>query len=137
RPGVYCTDAAPRAFPQDVQRHSSDRWHLAPLDLGRNEIKNQRVFNDLDPPIGRDRGYQSALDLSAGGVATGMGDAMAHVAALPGQLQLPGKITIELCAAFDELGHLIGPFGNEHPYGFLDAETRACDQGVVNMLLNC
>ena len=48
RPSVHCADAAARAFPEDVQRHAGHGRFLARSDLGRNEIKDQGMLDDLD-----------------------------------------------------------------------------------------
>ena len=112
RTRVYRTDAAPGALSEDVQRRPGHRWLLARLGLGRNEIKDQRMLHDLDPLIGGDCGYQSAFDLRARGVTSGVRNAIAHMAALAGEFQLAGKITIKLCASIDQLGHLIRTFGD-------------------------
>ena len=48
RTGVHSADAASGALPEDVQRHPSDGRLLPRANLGRNEIKDQRMLDDLD-----------------------------------------------------------------------------------------
>src|SRR5512133_4249613 len=110
RTRVYRTDPAPGALSEDVQRRPGHSWLLARLDLGRNEIEDQRMLHDLDPLIRGDCGYQSAFDLRARGVTPGVRNAIAHMAALASELQLTGKVTIELRASIDQLGHFIRTF---------------------------
>jgi hypothetical protein len=134
--GVHSADAASGAFPEYVQRHPSDGRLLPRANLGRNEIKDQRMLDDLDAAIGGNRGDQRAFDLGTGGVPSRVSDPITHVAALAGQLQPASKITIELSASVDQLGHLVGAFSDEHAYGILDAQASAGHQRVVNVLLD-
>jgi hypothetical protein len=137
RTGVHSADTASGAFPQYVQRHPSDGRLLPWADLGWNEIKDQRMLDDLDAAIGGDRGDQRAFDLGTSSVTPRMCDPIPHVAALASQLQPAGKIAIEFCASVDQLGYLVWALSDEHAYGFLDAQASAGHQRVVNVLLNC
>ena len=76
------------------------------------------MLDDLDRGIRCHGGHERAFDLGAGGVTAGVSDPAPHVAALAGQLQLPGKITIELRTSVDQLGYLIWALGDEHAHGF-------------------
>ena len=48
----------------------------------------------------------------------------------------PAGVTVELRPSGDQLGHLVGPLADQHPYGLLDAQTGAGHQGVVDVLLD-
>ena len=63
-------------------------------------------------------------------------NAIAHMSALASELQLTGKIAIEFSASVDQLGHFIGTFGDQDAYCLFDAQACACDQRVVNVLLD-
>jgi hypothetical protein len=52
---VHSTDASAGAFPKNVQRHASDCGPLTPTDLGRNQVEDQGMLDDLNPAIGGDR----------------------------------------------------------------------------------
>ena len=86
--GMHGADAASSAFAEDVQRHPGHRRLFARLDSGGNEIKDQRMIHDLDTAIRGNGSYQGALDLRAGGVPSGVCNAIAHMTTLAGQLQL-------------------------------------------------
>ena len=79
---------------------------------------------------------QGPFDLGSGGVSAGVGDPVAVMATLPGQRQRAGRVPVELRAAGDQLGHLVGTLGDQHADRFLDAQARAGDQGVLDVLVH-
>ena len=82
-----------------------------------------------------DRGDQRPLDLGAGGVAAGVGDPVAVVAALAGQRQVARRGWSKLRAQRDELADGVGSLGDQDPHGLAVADAGAGDQGVVLVLL--
>src|SRR4051812_35241028 len=92
------------------------------------------MLDDLDAAISGDCGDQGAFDLGAGRIAPRVRDSIAHMATLAGQLEPAGKIAIELRTSVDQLGYLLWTFGDQHPYGLLDAQASTGDQGVVDVL---
>ena len=82
-----------------------------------------------------DRGDQRPLDLRAGGVAAGVRDPVAVVAALAGQRQLAGGGVVEVGAERDQLADRVGALGDQHPDGLRVAGAGAGDEGVVLVLL--
>jgi hypothetical protein len=109
---VHRADASASALAEHVQRYSGDCRPLIRTDLSWNQVENQSMLDDLDRAIRGDCGDEGAFDLGAGGVASSVRDPVPVVAALAGQLQLTGEITIKLRASVDELRHLIGAFGD-------------------------
>ena len=86
--------------------------------------------------VGLDGRDERPLDLGAGRVAAGVGDPVAVVAALAGQLQGAGGVAVELGAAGDQLGDLARALADQHPDGGLVAEPGAGHQGVLDVLLD-
>ena len=82
-----------------------------------------------------DGGDEGPLDLGAGGVAAGVRDAVAVVAALAGQRQLAVGVVVELGAERDQLAHGVGALGHQDPDRLDVAGARAGDEGVVLVLL--
>ena len=82
-----------------------------------------------------DRGDERALDLRAGGVAAGVGDAVAVVAALAGQRQLAVGHVVEVGAEGDQLAHGLGALAYQRPDGVQVAGTGPGDQGVDLVLV--
>ena len=86
RPPEGGADAVDLPLPDDVQRHAADG-----AVGGRAEVDDEGVLDDLDAGVARDRverGDEGARDLRARGVTAGVGDPVAVVAALAGQLDL-------------------------------------------------
>ncbi len=97
--GEHDGAAADRAHPvvlalaHDVQRHAGDT-----AVVGEEQVDGEGVLDHLDlggPSHGRD---QRALDLGPGGVAAGMGDAVAVVSSLAGQAELAVGVEVEVGA---------------------------------------
>ena len=135
-PSVHCADPAARALAKNMQGDPGDCRRLARTDLGRNQVEDQRVLDDLDAVVRGDRVDQCPLDLCAGGIAAGMGDPVPEMPALAGQRQGAGCVAVELRAPGDQFGHLIRAFADQHPDRLLDAETGAGDQGVGDVLFD-
>ena len=93
------------------------------------------MLDDLDLGRPLDRGDQRALDLGAGGVAAGVRDPVAVVAALAGQRQLAVGVVVEVGAERDQLADRLGALGDQHPHGLEVAGAGAGDQGVALVLL--
>ena len=81
------------------------------------------------------RGDQRAGDLGAGGVAAGVRDAVAVVAALAGQLDLAPGVAVELRPERDELAHPVGALGHQDAHRLRVAQPDPGHEGVVEVLL--
>ena len=117
------------ALAHDVQRHAG---HAAVV--GQQEVDGEGVLDDLDlggPGHGRDEG---TLDLGPGGVAAGMGDAVAVVSALAGQAELAVGVEVEVGAEGDQLADGLGPLGDEHAHRLEVGRARAGHEGVALVL---
>ena len=136
RPGVHRADPAAGALAQDVQGHPGDGRRLAGPDLGRDQIEDQRVLDDLDALVRGDRVDQRPLDLRAGGIAAGVRDPVPQMAALAGQRQGARRVAVELRTPGDQLGYLLRALADQHPDRLLDAEAGAGDQGVGDVLFD-
>ncbi len=79
-PAAHRPDAVALALAHHVQGDPGD-----PAVLREQQVDGQGVLDDLDVGRGVDRRDQRALDLRAGGVAAGVRDPVAVVAALAGQ----------------------------------------------------
>ncbi|CAM5430549.1 hypothetical protein SPURM210S_06104 [Streptomyces purpurascens] len=116
------------ALPHDVQ---GDARGVA---LGvREEVQDERVLDRAHAT----RAYrvdQGAGDLGAGGVTARVGDAAAVVAPLAGEFQSALGGLVEPGAGLDEAAYGVGALGDEDADGFLVAQARARDQGVVEVL---
>jgi hypothetical protein len=64
-----------------------------------------------------------------------VGDAVAVVAALAGQLDLTAGVTVELGPEGDEFAHPLGALGDQGPNRLDVAQADPGDQGVVEVLL--
>ena len=133
---VHRADAAAGALAEHVQGDTGDGRRLVGADFGRNQIEDEGVLDDLDSRIGGDARDQRPLDLRARGIPAGVGDAVAVVAALAGQLEGTAGISVEFRTARDQLRDLLGAFADEHPDRLLDAQAGAGGQGVVDVLLD-
>jgi hypothetical protein len=72
--------------------------HTAP-SASCEQVDDEGVLDDLDARVVEhpvQRGDERAGDLGTGGVAAGVGDAVAVVATLAGQLDLTAGVTVEL-----------------------------------------
>ena len=80
----------------------------------------------IDLDLGRllDRRDQRPLDLGAGGVAAGVRDPVAVVAALAGQRELAVGVVVEVGAERDQLADGVRPLGHQHPYGVRGRRRR-------------
>jgi hypothetical protein len=99
----------------------------------REEVQDERVLDRAQAT----RAYrldQGPGDLGTGGVAAGVGDAAAVVAALAGELQLSFGRLVEVRAGLDEAAYGVGALGDEDADRFLVAQAGARDQGVVQVL---
>ena len=136
RAGVHGAHPFSAALAEHVQGDPGDRGRLPGRDLGRDQVEDQRLLDDLDAPVRPDRGDQRPLDLRAGGIPAGVRDPITVVPALPGQLELAGGVAIELGPAGDQLGDLVGTLRDQYAYGLLDAQPGAGHQGVGDVLLD-
>ena len=136
RSGMHRTDASTSALPKHMQCHAGNCRPLVGANLGRNEVENQSMLDDLDRAIGGDRGDQRPFDLGAGSVAPGVCDPVPLVAALTCQFQLAGQVAIKFSASVDEFGNLVWPLGDQYAYCLLDAEPSTSHQSVVNVLFD-
>ncbi len=129
-PSPYGADAVVLALAHDVQGDPG-RAALGVLE----EVEDEGVLDRLDARLahGVDQG---AGDLGAGGVAAGVGDAVAVVAALAGQQDLAGAgVGVEAGAGRDEAAHGVGALGDERAHGLLGAQAGAGHEGVLEVLL--
>ena len=137
-PPVASTTARPCTAPTPSRCPSPMTCSVTPAtppSHAEQQVEDERVLDDLDPGIGRDGRDQCALDLGTGGVAAGVRDPVAVVAALAGQRQLPGRGVVELRAERDQLAHRLGTLGDQHAYRVEVAGPGTRDQGVVLVLL--
>ena len=103
--------------------------------VGEQQVDGERVLDHLDLGCPLDRGDQRPLDLGAGGVAAGVRDPVAVVAALAGQRQLAVGAVVEVGAERDQLVDRLGALADQHPYGVEVAGAGAGDEGVDLVLL--
>ena len=122
-------DAVDLALAEHVQGHPR---HAAVG--GGHQVDRQRVLDHLDLGGPLDRGDQRPLDLGAGRVAAGVGDAVAVVAALAGQRQ-DAVVLVEHGAPADQLADRLRPLVDQDPYRLAVAGPRTGDQGVLLVLL--
>jgi hypothetical protein len=123
-------DAALLALPHHVQGDPGDR-----AVGGQEQVEGEGVLDDGDRGVGLHGGDERALDLGAGGVAAGVRDPVAQVAALAGQRELARVGLVEHRAERDQLVHRGGALGDEHPHRRLVAQAGAGDEGVAQVLL--
>ena len=129
-PAVHGADAVVLALAEHVEGQPGDA-----AVGGAQQVDGQRVLDDLDLRRPLDRGDEGALDLGAGRVAAGVGDAVAVVAALAGQRQLAVGVVVELGAEGDQLADRVGTLRHQHAYGLDVAGARAGHEGVALVLL--
>ena len=127
-----CTAPTPSRWPSPSTCRVTP---ATPPSSAQQQVDGQRVLDDLDLRRPLDGGDQRALDLGAGGVAAGVRDAVAVVAALAGQRQLAVGVVVEVGAERDQLAHRLGALVDQHPYGVHVAGAGARDEGVVLVLL--
>ena len=130
RPAVHGADAVVLALAEHVEGQPGD-----PAVGGAQQVDGQRVLDDLDLRRPLDRGDEGPLDLGAGRVAAGVGDAVAVVAALAGQRQLAVGVVVELGAQRDQLADRLGTLGHQDAYGLDVAGARTRHEGVALVLL--
>ncbi len=127
---AHRADAVPLPFSHHVQRDPRDP------SVGRaHQVDGEGMLDDLDVRGSLDRGDERALDLRAGGVAAGMRDPVAMVAALAGQRQHALGRVVEVGAERDQLADRLGPLVDQHPHGGGVAGTRPGDEGVALVLV--
>ena len=102
--------------------------------VGEQQVDSEGVLDDLDLGRARHGGDQGPLDLGARGVAAGVGDPVAVVAALAGEAELAVRVQVEVRAERDQLPHRLGALGDQDPDRLGVARPRACDQGVLLVL---
>ena len=126
-----------------------DRTHTVPLALAHHvqgdpagppgvveeQVKHERVLDDLDTAVGADGRDQRSLDLRSGRVAACVRDPVAVVAALPGERDLAVGRDVEAGAVLDEPPDRARAFGDEQPYRLGVAQAHARDERVLQMLL--
>ena len=100
----------------------------------RSRSRTRACSISSDAGVREDRGDQGAADLGAGGVAAGVHDAVAVVAALAGQRQLAGGVAVEAGTERDQLAQPGGALLAEHPHGVGVAQADAGLEGVVLVL---
>ena len=127
-----CTAPTPSRWPSPSTCRVTP---ATPPSSARSRSTASACWIDLDGRGPLDGGDEGALDLRAGGVAAGVGDAVAVVAALAGQRQLAVGVVVEDGAERDQLAHGVGPLGHQDPHGVHVAGTGPGDQGVVQVLL--
>ena len=127
-------DAVDLPLADDVQRHPAHR-----AVVGGEQVDDERVLDDLDAGVVDDpvqRGDQRARDLGAGGVAAGVRDPVAVVAALAGQLDLALGVAVELRArARRARAPASGPSVTRMRTASAVAQPDAGDERVVEVLL--
>ena len=129
RPAVGGADAVALTLAEHVQGHAC---HAAVRR--EQQVDGQGVLDDLDLGRALDRRDQRALDLGARGVAAGVRDPVAVVAALAGQREL-AVVVVELGAEGDQLAYGVGSLGHEDADGLDVTRSGAGDQGVGQVLL--
>ena len=130
RAAVHGADAVVLALAHHVQGEPGDRAVRV-----EQQVDGQRVLDDLDLGCGLDGRVEGPLDLRARGVAAGVGDAVAVVAALAGQADLAGGVVVEVGAEGDQLAYGGGAVGDQDAHGLLVARARAGHEGVALVLL--
>ena len=138
RPPEASTTARQWTAPTPSRTALADHVQGHPRDaavLGEQQVDGQRVLDHLDLGSALDGGDQRPLDLGAGGVAAGVRDPVAVVAALAGQRQLAVGAVVEVGAERDQLADGLGALLDEHPHGVEVAGAGAGDEGVELVLL--
>ena len=129
-PAVHRADAVALALADHVQGDAGDA-----AVLGEQQVDGQRVLDHLDLGRPLDGGDQRPLDLGPGGVAAGVRDPVAVVAALAGQRQLAVGAVVEVGAERDQLVDRLGTLVDQHAHRVEVAGTGAGHEGVVLVLL--
>ena len=129
-PAVDRADAVADPLADHVQGHPRD----APV-LGEQQVDREGVLDHLDLGRSLDRGDQGPLDLGPGGVAAGVRDPVAVMAALPGQRQLTVGVVVEVGAERDQLADRLGTFLDEDAHRVEVAGARPGHEGVELVLL--
>ena len=128
-PAAHRADAVALALAHHVQGEPGDA-----AVVGEQQVDGEGVLDHLDLGRPRDRGDQRALDLGPGGVAAGVRDPVAVVAALAGQAELAVGVVVEVGAERDQLADRLGALGDQHPDRLRVAGAGAGDQGVALVL---
>ncbi len=129
-PGPHRADAVALPLPHHVQGEPGDGAVRGP-----QQVEDERVLDDLDVGGVEDAGDQRTLDLGTRGVAAGVRDAVAVVAALAGQRQLTVVGPVEAGAHLGQLAHRGRPLADERADGRLVAYTGAGHHRVGEVLL--
>lgn len=98
------------------------------------KVQDEGVLDGADTARA-DRLDQRAGDFRARGVAAGVGDAAAVVAALAGEGEAALGGLVEVRAGRDEAAHGVRALGDQEADRLPVAQARAGDQGVVQVLL--
>ena len=123
-------DTIALALAHDVQRHALG----SPVFVAQ-QVQDERTLDELDAGVEGDRSHERPRDLGAGGIATGMGDAIAMVSALASQSDGSGGIQVKVGTEANEIADAVGALGDERLHRIDIAQTGARDEGVVQMLL--
>ncbi len=99
------------------------------------QVEDEGVLDDLDARLVGGRLDQGPLDLGPGGVAAGVHDPVAPVAALAGELELAPGVAVEAGAVFHQALERVGALGDQDPHGLLVAEPGPGQQGVAQVLV--
>ena len=137
RPPLASTTARQRTAPTPSRWPSPITCSVTPAtppSAAQQQVDGERVLDHLDLGGPRDRRDQGALDLGAGGVAAGVGDPVAVVAALAGQAELAVGVEVEVRAERDQLADGVGALGDQDAYGVEVAGTGTGDEGVPLVL---
>ena len=132
-PRMRGPDAVDLALTEDVEGDPAD----PPVGI-RQEVDDHRVLHDLDARVVLHRsesGDERARDLLARGVPAGVGDPVAMMAALPGELETSDLVEIEVRTQVDELADPLRALGDEDPHGLRVTQAHSGDQGVLEVLL--
>ncbi len=144
RAGTHGADAVAAALAEDVQRDAGGPTAGDARGCGPEQIEHEGVLDDLDAAraatenrgaVGLDGCEQRPRHLQPGRVAAGVRDAVAVVAALPGQREAAVGPAVEGGAEGGELPHPLRALGDQRPDGGLVADTDPGDQGVDEVLL--
>ncbi len=130
---MHRAHAVALALAHHVQGHAGG---AAPVV--EEQVEDKGVLDQLDTAglgFRADRLLQGPEDLRAGGVPARVGDAVAQMAALAGQLQLAVPVAVEAGAQLDEAAHRLRALGDQDAHGGLVAQAHAGDQGVLQVQL--
>jgi len=125
--GLFC--------PKERQPRDLGGEHRAEaLAVVRQEVYDEGVVECSDAGVGGNTREEDSLDLGPRGIAVGVDDAGARVAALPGAVEA-ARLPVEACAEGDQLVDALRPLANHGLDDLAVAKSLAHGHGVADVIL--